>query len=63
MNQELRKCGGCHSTMQLEEYFEKNRKGEWFKTCVTFPETIEPRVTPRGTLSSTKPIVMYTKDV
>ena len=34
MDQELRKCGGCHSTMQLNTtYFEKNRKGEWFKTC------------------------------
>ena len=28
----LRKCTGCHSTILLE-YFDKNRKGEYFKTC------------------------------
>ena len=29
---ELKQCSRCHSTVTLEHY-EKNRKGEWFKTC------------------------------
>ena len=29
---ELKQCSRCHSTCALE-HFEKNRKGEWFKTC------------------------------
>ena len=32
---ELRKCSGCRSTMLLETYFDKNRKGEWYKSCKT----------------------------
>jgi hypothetical protein len=28
----LRVCSRCHSTV-LTEYFEKNRKGQWFRTC------------------------------
>ena len=29
---ELKQCSRCHSKCILE-HFEKNRKGEWFKTC------------------------------
>ena len=29
---ELKQCTRCHSTILLQ-YFEKNRKGEYFKTC------------------------------
>lgn len=32
-NTELKKCSKCGCTMLLETYFEKNRKGEWLKTC------------------------------
>ena len=31
-NLELKQCTRCHSTCTLE-YFEKNRKGEYFSTC------------------------------
>jgi hypothetical protein len=30
---ELRMCSKCRCTMLLDLYFEKNKKGEWFKTC------------------------------
>ena len=30
---ELQRCSCCKSTMLLETYFVKNRKGVWFKTC------------------------------
>ena len=30
---ELKRCSGCKSTILLETYFSKNRKGEWFKMC------------------------------
>ena len=29
---ELKQCSRCHSTCSLA-HFDKNRKGEWFKTC------------------------------
>ena len=29
---ELKQCSRCHSTCTLE-FYEKNRKGEWFKSC------------------------------
>lgn len=32
-DQELRRCSDCRCTMLLELYFEKNRKGEYMKTC------------------------------
>jgi len=31
--QEIRKCGTCGSTKLLEQYFSKNKKGEYKKTC------------------------------
>lgn len=33
MAKELKWCSGCKCTMVLEEYFSKNRKDEWWKTC------------------------------
>jgi hypothetical protein len=32
-SKELCKCSRCGSTVLLETYFSKNRKGEWNKTC------------------------------
>ena len=35
IKQELQKCSSCKSTVILETYFTKNRRGEYFKTCNT----------------------------
>jgi GIY-YIG catalytic domain len=39
----LKKCSKCSSTMLQQGNFDKNRKGEWFKTCNRCRSGVRPR--------------------
>ena len=34
-NSSVKRCSRCRCTLLIEQYFEKNRKGEYFKLCNT----------------------------